>query len=821
MAAELSRYRTCAIAIPDSEKTSSFSNEHIVGAIGGTPASSTVLPWSLKLNQLWESGAGGPRNSNRKSIRSSSNGDDNLPPCSPKPLQPTGVYRFPYANLTFQRAAVGTLRISFDPHLGSWSNVGAVNQTIPSSQVTMNLGWVTDTTTVSDDDRGSILHEFRQALGLLHDSSRSSLHQSPARNGTITLDEDAVYAYYMTTQNWDKATVLHAGGNEHPAHRRPAELHAFGHGQGVHSHQLPASHSPASAPNWTLEYALKVSGVDAANTQDIMNAMAKNDVIKIRAIFTAFQIAARVTAAPPPVSSTDGTNGTGTSSENGANSSGNLFMAPANGANTGGSGASGSSGSTNGTDSPSMILMPAETWCETPDPITQTSSDASNGELRGVASVDLMWMPHYTLDLRSEPTEYRKQFVRDVLARYMAHTSLVFREMYIQKRDFNDESERQRRIIHIASGRSTRVPGGVRLGWSCIRKEAIDSAFTSKQENSGPPWCKVWLGGHPLHDDAARWKYGHSGETIVPHFASQLIPRVQFDPDSVMLYRNLPYLVDPSKKSKLNIIPSPTDFDFLRVHRRGQKVLLENTLNALGTNGSEVDKEVVGYLRLMIQVNFQKNPRLSDSKPKDPSLSLSQPLMDVGGPAAPATVSSASVPGFLMELVNTLNSFSWCLKDCLLESNRAASTDGSTKQVSFFPDDGKLDQINLGRLKGHLVLGQYPASPPVKSRGSPSDPGGEGGDGTSDPGDGSASDPGGGGGGGVSNPRGRGGGGTTTFALIFSADLFGRAGLVYERDGGWSCWELAGGCGGGNGWGNKVGNGWGSAGGGGAMETCA
>jgi hypothetical protein len=108
----------------------------------------------------------------------------------------------------------------------------------------------------------------------------------------------------------------------------------------------------------------------------------------------------------------------------------------------------------------------------------------------------------------------------------------------------------------------------------------------------------------------------------------------------------------------------------LQVHRRGQKVLLENALNALGTNGSEVDKEVVGHLRLMIQVNFQKNPRLSDSKPKDPSLSSLQPLMDVGGPAAPATVSSASVPGFLMELVNALNSFSWCLKDCLLESNQ-------------------------------------------------------------------------------------------------------------------------------------------------------
>ncbi|KAJ7851509.1 hypothetical protein B0H14DRAFT_2761641, partial [Mycena olivaceomarginata] len=178
---------------------------------------------------------------------------------------------------------------------------------------------------------------------------------------------------------------------------------------------------------------------------------------------------------------------------------------PANGANAGGCGTSGSSGSIrNGTDSPSMILMPAETWCETPDPITQTSSDVSNGTLRGAASVDLMWMLHDTLtygfmdpvDAQSKPTEYRKQFVRDVLARYMAHTSLVFREMDIQKRTLTT-----RCIIRIAFGQ---------LGWSCIGKEAIDSAFTSKQENPGPPWCTVWLGGHPLHDDAARRKYGHS-----------------------------------------------------------------------------------------------------------------------------------------------------------------------------------------------------------------------------------------------------------------------------------------------------------------------
>jgi hypothetical protein len=57
MAADLSQYRTCAIAIPDSEKNSSVSNEHIIGAIGGTPASSAAHAVVTKLDQLWESGA--------------------------------------------------------------------------------------------------------------------------------------------------------------------------------------------------------------------------------------------------------------------------------------------------------------------------------------------------------------------------------------------------------------------------------------------------------------------------------------------------------------------------------------------------------------------------------------------------------------------------------------------------------------------------------------------------------------------------------------------------------------------------------------------
>jgi hypothetical protein len=47
---------------------------------------------------------------------------------------------------------------------------------------------------------------------------------------------------------------------------------------------------------------------------------AKGDVTKIRAIFTAFQVAARMKASPvngPPINGTDGTNGTNISNEDG------------------------------------------------------------------------------------------------------------------------------------------------------------------------------------------------------------------------------------------------------------------------------------------------------------------------------------------------------------------------------------------------------------------------------------------------------------------------------------------------------------------------
>jgi hypothetical protein len=40
---------------------------------------------------------------------------------------------------------------------------------IPTSEATMNLGWIADTNVISDDERGVVLHEFGHVLGLLHE----------------------------------------------------------------------------------------------------------------------------------------------------------------------------------------------------------------------------------------------------------------------------------------------------------------------------------------------------------------------------------------------------------------------------------------------------------------------------------------------------------------------------------------------------------------------------------------------------------------------------------------------------------------------------
>ncbi|KAH8099645.1 hypothetical protein BXZ70DRAFT_240399 [Cristinia sonorae] len=108
-----------------------------------------------------------------------------------------------YANIIIKKVSSGgQIRITFNTSDGSWSYVGRETLDVGATKATMNFGWVKGTTSsVTNEEKGTILHEFGHALGLLHE------HQSPARGGTLTLDQNNVYEYYQETQGWSRATV--------------------------------------------------------------------------------------------------------------------------------------------------------------------------------------------------------------------------------------------------------------------------------------------------------------------------------------------------------------------------------------------------------------------------------------------------------------------------------------------------------------------------------------------------------------------------------------------------------------------------------------
>ncbi len=80
------------------------------------------------------------------------------------------------------------LSISFDEAGGSFSWIGTQNNWVSKDEATMNLGWVenTGTTAMGAYEKGTILHEFGHALGLLHEL------QSPARTNVLTLNEEGL-----------------------------------------------------------------------------------------------------------------------------------------------------------------------------------------------------------------------------------------------------------------------------------------------------------------------------------------------------------------------------------------------------------------------------------------------------------------------------------------------------------------------------------------------------------------------------------------------------------------------------------------------------
>ncbi|KAF9044984.1 hypothetical protein BJ165DRAFT_1404250 [Panaeolus papilionaceus] len=115
-----------------------------------------------------------------------------------------------YLNLDFKfvTGRNATIRISFDAQTGSWSFLGRDNESIHRNRPTMNFGWVSKDSRITEEDKAVILHEFGHAIGYLHE------HQSSRRGEVITLDEEvdnlillAVIEFYTRTQDWTPEEV--------------------------------------------------------------------------------------------------------------------------------------------------------------------------------------------------------------------------------------------------------------------------------------------------------------------------------------------------------------------------------------------------------------------------------------------------------------------------------------------------------------------------------------------------------------------------------------------------------------------------------------
>jgi hypothetical protein len=101
--------------------------------------------------------------------------------------------------LLFEEDDAGTVRIAFAQGDGSWSYLGTTAQQIPTTNPTMNYGWLTPDSP-DDELRRVVLHEFGHALGLIHE------HQNPTE--PIQWNRAAVIADLSgPPNNWDEATI--------------------------------------------------------------------------------------------------------------------------------------------------------------------------------------------------------------------------------------------------------------------------------------------------------------------------------------------------------------------------------------------------------------------------------------------------------------------------------------------------------------------------------------------------------------------------------------------------------------------------------------
>lgn len=96
-------------------------------------------------------------------------------------------------HFAFNDSPAAEIRVAFNPDDGAWSYIGTDSRHIPTSEPTMNLGFL---------DGGTAGHEFGHAIGLAHE------HQNPA--GGIVWNEAVVIAEMAKPPNsWDEETTRH------------------------------------------------------------------------------------------------------------------------------------------------------------------------------------------------------------------------------------------------------------------------------------------------------------------------------------------------------------------------------------------------------------------------------------------------------------------------------------------------------------------------------------------------------------------------------------------------------------------------------------
>ncbi|PPQ73207.1 hypothetical protein CVT24_010024 [Panaeolus cyanescens] len=489
-----------------------------------------------------------------------------------------------YGDIMFEERDIGEnplIRISFDSTTGSWSYVGNEVAGIPEDEATLNLGWVTSNPTITDKERGVILHEFGHTLGLMHE------HQSPMRGNKITLDEEAVYAFYMDTQKWtasDVKTQIIDVYNDHEISNysefdpesimiyfMPAAMNkqrrriepttclsptdkAF---ITINYPSFPAKNGESQHfedPRKTFIDALDVAGVDGDYKDRILKLYDQEDWKEIRFEFHNFCTVTRVARRSHEAQSR------------------------ADDANEGPSHA---------INPTSRDIFQEGCLAEDEDEGDNVIQRRGGSPAKGLATVhNDLWLPGeeitYTwVQTAVQATPYRKQRVRETFAAYAKVCNLTFKEVAYDPQNLFAK-------IHFYFGDIPARPDAIITGWSKIGRQSVGLRRSAKQiEKKGgsvessivfndiavPPIA-------PTEEQKKRrelrtlfHEMGHalglkhehtSPHTLTDDEVTQYSVATPYDPDSIMLYAGRALRKSPNfKESELHLDSNYTQFNHL------------------------------------------------------------------------------------------------------------------------------------------------------------------------------------------------------------------------------------------------------------------